>query len=233
MCDNCVLTYQSAEVNEKEIQETVSFSSTNPGEVVEAAPLDQVVTDRTIGADLKDFLSRPALIQTYTWLESGSSALPFYPWKAFFTNPQIQYKLHNYAFLRCKLKIKVMINASPFYYGALQLHYSPLEGLKGDNATSDAANGVLVPYSQRPCIYIYPQYNSGGEMELPFFYHKNWLSVNSATDMQNMGTLRFVPFTTLQSANGVTTSGVTVQVYAWAEDIELAVTTISLDSKIG
>jgi hypothetical protein len=65
-------------------------------------------------------------------------------------------------------------------------------------------------------------------MTLPFFLHKNWLDINTANEFRDMGQLDFSSFTTLRSANGVVGAGVTVQVYAWAENVELSGSTLSL-----
>nr|WPR18038.1 MAG: capsid protein [Crogonang virus 13] len=85
----------------------------------------------------------------------------------------------------------------------------------------------MLLYSQRPKCWVFPQTNQGGEMELPFFYHKNWLSLSSAQDAKDMGVITPVLFAALTSCNGVTGTSVVVNVYAWAEEVKLHGPTMS------
>jgi hypothetical protein len=181
-----------------------------------------------ISPDLGEYLSRPVAIYNFTWNESDTVpnySHAFNPWYLFFNTPYIRNKLNNFAFLRCNLKIKVMINASPFYYGALMVNYLPMQGYSTDSTLADSTGGELIPISQRPHVWVYPQKNEGAEMTLPFFYPRNWLATSS-NDLVYMGIIYLIPYTLLQSANGATGTGVTVNVYAWAEDVELSGPTI-------
>jgi len=109
--------------------------------------------------------------------------------------------------------------------------YQPLQNLAPGSWTSivnDAGTGYFIPYSQRPHLWIYPANNSAGEMTLPFFLNKNWLSLQKSSDFTNMGALTFLNYTALASANGATGTGVTVQVYAWAENVRIAGPSVGL-----
>lgn len=145
-----------------------------------------------------------------------------------FYGHSVKYKLNNFAFIQCTLKLKIMINASPFYYGSMGAFYQPLPNFTPSTIISSASTQSFIPRSQRPCVWLNPQHNEGAVMSLPFFWLKNWLNAQSAGDMTNMGTLDFVNYTTLQSANGVTGTGVSVSVYAWAEDVKLSGPSIGL-----
>jgi hypothetical protein len=185
---------------------------------------DYEVQDVVTSASLAQFLSRPVRISSITWNESDAvgTTTTLSPWNLFFNNPAIKYKLNNYSFLRCSLKVKVIINASPFYFGAMRVCYQPLPAFKKTTIQTNAAVNQLIPYSQQPGIWISPQHSEGGEMTLPFFYQKNFLRIQVAQDFTDMGTLRLITYTGLASANGVTGQGVSVQVYAWAEDVVIA-----------
>lgn len=187
-------------------------------------------TETTTNVDLGDFLSRPVRIGTFTWAESDvfNTKRTFNPWKLFFSDPVIANKLANYAFLTCDMKIKVVINASPFYYGAMLCSYQPLTNLTPSTISTLDTSTDYVLYSQRPHFWIYPSSNTGGEMTLPFFLHKNFLQIQLSSDFDNMGTLTLSNLTTLQSANGATGTGVTVQIYAWAEKVKLSGPSIGL-----
>lgn len=213
-------------------EENVVFMDESGGESCTFNKVNDSATfiDSTPTVGLENFLSRPVLIKTRTWLESDVAGVidSFNPWYLYFSKAAISRKLDNYAFLSCNLHIKVIINASPFYYGSMIMNYQPLAGVINGNIRSDASLHHLIPHSQRPHIWLYPQLNQGGDMVLPFFYHKNWLHATSAADLQNMGSLALIPYTTLQSANGAVGTGVTVQVYAWAENVKVMGPTIDL-----
>jgi hypothetical protein len=210
----------------------MDFLDENTGvEVGYAARMDAVtLLDHTpVRADLGTFLERPVRIATFTWAETDAvpTIRSFAPWQLFFNDARIKYKLNNYSFIQCDLKVKVMINASPFYYGAMIMSYQPLPILTPSTIQS-GSNNVLLPYSQRPHAWIYPQANEGCDMTLPFFYNKNWLRIQHSSDFSAMGLLSFINYTQLASANGVTGQGVTVQVYAWAENVRVAGPSVGL-----
>jgi hypothetical protein len=215
------------------IQEIVQFLDENAGhETGFKSVMDSVTeADEAItNADLSNYLARPVRIFTYTWNESDAIGTQndIQPWRLFFQDAAIKRKLDNYAFIQCDLKIKVLVNASPFYYGATMMSYQPLPALTPSTIVNDTGTRYFIPYSQRPHAWIYPSANEGCEMTLPFFLNYNWLRVQTLTDFTNMGTLSFQNFTVLDSANGVTGAGVTVQVYAWAENVRVSGPSVSL-----
>jgi hypothetical protein len=145
--------------------------------------------DQTANATLTEFLSRPVRIASFTWLESDAinTQRTYNPWNLFFNDTRIKYKLNNFAFMQCTLKVKVLINASPFYYGAMIGTYLPNPGLTPSTILNGSTpNNALIPYSQRPHMWILPAENKADTMELPFLYHKNWLNIQSAADLTNM-----------------------------------------------
>lgn len=220
-------------VTEVLTQETVTFEDAAPGIVETMAPgnTELAMEDQVASADLADFLARPVKIATITWNEStaaGTTLLSMLPWQRFFNETRIKFKLNNFAFMRAKLKVKVMVNASPFYYGLAGAFYQPLPTFTPSTITNDGSNRYLIPLSQRPHVWISPQDNEAGVLELPFFNQKNWLDITRSADFAEMGRLEFTTFTDLDSANGVTGTGVTIQVYAWAEDVHLSGATLSL-----
>jgi len=191
--------------------------------------------DSSTNSSLADFLSRPVSIFNDTWTEALVYSNSLQPWHLFFNNAAIKKKLDNYYMLRCNLKIKLVINASPFYYGMLQTSYQPLSDGAGNGYDPCPLNGggTLLPIeymgkSQRPHFYSYPQTCQGGEMTLPFFYNKQWLDVTVANDLKEMGYLSLFSLTTLKNANGVSGDAISIQIYAWAEDVELAGPTCDL-----
>lgn len=207
-------------------EQTTTFIDNEGGVFVDAPTSDNVVAlvDGTEDISLGSFLGRPTKIDTTTWSTADVNSVKqsIFPWLAFLNDTRIKKKIDNYAFLRGKLHIKVVVNGTPFQFGAMRLCYSPLQGLVSNKIRAGVAfQNQLTPYSQVPGFYIYPQANAGGEMVLPFFYHKNWLDITSNVDTQRMGRLDYVIFAPLGVAVTGGTSSVTIQTYAWMSDVHL------------
>lgn len=213
-------------------RQTVTFLDTNPGDHagIERSIDSSMTADQTPNADLREFFSRPVRIASFTWLESDpvGTSHTFDPWNLYFTDQRVKYKLNNFAFIQAELEIKILVNASPFYYGQMLCAYQPLPGLTPSTITNDTGTRYFIPYSQRPHVWLEPTGNKGGSLTLPFFYHKNWLNAQSAQDMADMGQLTFLNYTTLASANGVAGSGVTVSVFASAKNVRLSGPSVGL-----
>lgn len=210
-------------------QENVEFIDESVGEIMYSESLadNSYLNSMVPGADLAKFLSRPLPIQDFEWEIGTDPTFDFRPWHDYFIDARVVKKLDNYAFLSCSLKVKFVVNASPFLYGCAYASYQPLYTIN-PHTLSGVDEMDLPRLSQRPHIKILPQDCAGGEMQLPFFYHKDWLRVTRAADFTNMGRIEFREFVPLLSANGGTTSTVSVTVYAWAEDVKLAGPTIGL-----
>lgn len=206
----------------EEQQENITFGDTQP------APAEVVrsITDPTRFmrddeiAHLGQYLSRPVLINTWTWTQADSGLLKngFNPWSLFFNDSHIKSKLNNFARLQCSLRLKFVLNASPFYYGLLKVNYDPLKSVR-------QANGDQVTYSQLPGPYITPQDMSSVEMRLPFFWPRDYLNICSQEDFNSVGYVSYSIFSPLQSANAVVAGQITISCYAWAEDVHLAAPT--------
>jgi len=218
--------------------QTVTFIDNEGGVCVEAPTSDNSVAlvDHTDDLSLGTFLARPTLIDTTTWSTSDILQVKttLKPWYLFLNNTLIKKKIDNYAFLRGQLHIKIVVNGTPFQYGCLRASYSPLLGFVADKITTASPfNPTLIPYSQQPGFYIYPQANAGGEMVLPFFLHKNWLDITSAAEVQNMGTLNYVIYAPLGVAVTGGSTSVTLRTYAWMTDVHLMGSTTSLALQAG
>jgi hypothetical protein len=215
----------SSEANETKPEVTVSqtaeFVDANVGEILSFKTLekDVKVVDAQHDLGLAEFLSRPTLISTSTWTPSNFTNASVNPWYAYLNNAAIKSRIANFAYFRGDLHIKVVVNCSPFYYGAVLCYYTPASGFGNFNLASTTVDYVTT--SQRPHIWIYPQTSSGGEMTVPFIYHKNFVELGSATNVQGLGSLSYKLFTALISANGATSNGCTIQTYAWMENVTL------------
>lgn len=176
-------------------------------------------------ADLGDYLSRPVRIVSEPWVEGVTLATNFNPWFLFFNNIYIKKKLDNFSRIRCDLHLKFVINSSPFYYGCVRAAWRPMHFPVGVN-TADPENRI--PLSQAPGVYLEPSRMSTAEMVLPFLWTGAWLDIGIADQFQGMGQMEFFEFAPLQSANGVSGSGITITVYAWATNVKLSGPTTGL-----
>lgn len=199
--------------------------------------LSSMQLDSSPNIALGDFFERPVLIKTYTWAEGLAFSQTFSPWYEYFNNVAVKKKLDYYYLIRCNLNLKFVINASPFYYSCIMVTYRPLSNaVTFDSFEPCAVNGgigleaqQLLGRSQRPRVMLYPQNSQGGCMKLPFFWPKNWLNANVAKDFISMGTINMDSlFFVLENANNVLGTGCTIQVYAWADSVELAGPTVGL-----
>lgn len=171
-------------------------------------------------AELSKFLTRPVLIKSYTWTEGGTVYDNFSPWLSYLEQPVIKNKLQNYYVGRMNLHLKIMMNASPFYYGAALAAYRPCTGLAP--AVLDPTDSThIIGLSQRPHVWIYPQTSQGGEMTLPFIYHFDAVDLTSAAEVSNLGDLTLKTLTLLQNANSVISGDASIRIYAYASDIQL------------
>jgi hypothetical protein len=186
--------------------------------------------DATVGSDISDFFSRPVRIDTRSWLESdvpGVLGAAINPWSLWATNTYVKNKLNNYAFFRGNLHVKIVINASPFYYGMVQVSYLPRQTDKPTTVVVDTGLRYLIPFSQRPRLVLDPQRGEAGELVAPFIYTKNFLDCTTAADFAAMGVLDYLVYSQLQSANGVSGTGITITTYAWATEVTLSGPTVA------
>jgi hypothetical protein len=174
---------------------------------------------------LGEYLTRPVLIDQFTWNESDVFTLTphtVFPWFEYFDNAYIKSKLANFSRIHCNLKLTFRFNASPFYYGAMRVSYDVMNSHKFDPLSTED----IIPLSQTPGVLLEPQACSSAELLLPFIWPHSWLNTNIANQFSNMGALIFEPFAQLQSANGVTGTGITISTYAEACDVEITGPTV-------
>ena len=168
---------------------------------------------------LQDFFSRPIKIASISWDIASTAGTNLNPWALFFENPRVINRISNHKLLKATLKVKVVLNGNAFYYGRALVFYQPLPGL---DQTTDIDSGNfddMVEASQMPHIWLNPTTSQGGEMILPFFTPLNMLDIPNQ-DWRSMGSLRVGRVVPLAHANGAT-SGITISIFAWAEDVAL------------
>jgi len=174
----------------------------------------------TSDSSLGEFLKRPIRADAREWAVGQPLDYFIKPWQVFQSNPTVADKLGNYELLRYKLNMKIVISGTGFHYGRAIVAYNPMSGfddLSADHA--DLEDAHIVGFSQKPHIWLNPSTNEGGEMEMPFFWKDNYLSLSNG-DAALMGQLNVKSIGNLLHANGGT-DPVTVTMYLWATDIVL------------
>jgi hypothetical protein len=207
------------------LQETTVFKNEPAGEKVSlVARATKNAGNMDMTQDLGRYLSRPRKIHSYIWTENSGNGLKstFYPWQSFFDDANMSAKLRGFSLLRCNLKLKFLVNGSPFYYGSMLAAYTPMSGWRADTALTANVNVALVGNSQKPHVWIENQNMSTAEMELPFLYPYPYLDITTSQRLQDFGNVDLYQYVPLLSANGVTGNAIDIQVYAWAEDVMLS-----------
>lgn len=174
---------------------------------------------------LGNFLERPIRQSAQTWLVGQPFYYKFNPWTAFCDNEFVKAKISNYELLRMKLHVKIIISGTKFHYGRAMASYNPYT--VGDEVTVDR-NFIpqdLIQASQKPHIFLNPTKNTGGQLDLPFFYPKNFMSIPKG-DSFEMGEITISSFGNLLHAN-LGTDPVTITTYIWADDVTLTMPTSS------
>lgn len=177
----------------------------------------------TDDATLDHFFSRPLKIHEEEWGTGTSLFFNIDPWTLYMENPRVINRITTYNLLRASLRLKLVINGNGFQYGRAIASYLPLSAF--DNLSSNVA---LVPQdivqaSQQPHIFLNPTTSTGGEMKLPFFFHKNYMQI-ADSDWSELGELTVRSINELKHANGAADK-VTISVFAWIEDVSMNVLT--------
>lgn len=199
------------------------------------------------GAALATFLSRPVEIFRNTWAVGAVTPFlnVFNPWELFLANPKVLNKLQTFKLLHGTLKIKIVINGSPFHYGRAVAGVRPT---RFDNNTSQvdptttqlsthfftdygvpgakSMRSGLTLYSSRPLVFIDPTTNQPNHIDWPFFAATNWIDLQDPDSTDRMGRIEYWELTQLRHANNGT-DPVTVSFFAWMEDVTLTGLTIA------
>jgi hypothetical protein len=220
---------------DEESLEVTKFNDEDNSDVIDISTyMDSVaLADYTPAVNLNEFLKRPIRINTFTWTNAtvvGSNRV-FYPWMMFLNNPAVKKKIDNYSYLRCTLHLKFVVDASPFTYGAMAAVYTPVHAYTESLITNSGLDDHLMPESQKPHIWLFPDSCQGGEMHLPFFLHKNYIELGLINEAINMGRIDLIPFTELRSCNGVAVQTIPIHVYAWADNISLSGPSVTLSAQ--
>jgi hypothetical protein len=177
-------------------------------------------------AKLENFLSRPIRTRSYSWAVGTNIFEKFNPWTDFLDNPRVINRLANFNRLRCKLKVRILLNGNGFHYGRAIASYTPL--IQFDTLTKDRLffQNDIVGASQRPHVYLDPSTNQGGTLTLPFVWYMNALNIPDR-DWKSMGDIIIHGINPLRHANNADDE-VIVSVFVWAEEVSMTIPTSSV-----
>jgi hypothetical protein len=206
--------------------ENVDFESTTVDnhEHVGGTVMDSFEQILETDVDHADFFRRPIKIAEYEWSTSVTLGARFNPWTLFYRNKRVANRIANFNLLRSKLCVKFVINGTPFHYGRMLVSYNPLHTLDDITVTRTLLTVDAVAATQRPHVFLDPMEGQGAEMCLPFFHYKPALLIPSGVDIEGMGEIDMLQLNPLKTANGGT-STINIAVFAWAEDVKLAIPT--------
>lgn len=228
---------------EKVTEQTVTFiSGTSQYSTEVGVGLEGYADGAVDTVPISQFLERPIKIDDYTWTVNTSFTTGGKPflidiWTLWQSNPAVKAKLENYAFLRCKLHVKIVPSCTPFQYGKLMVNYVPYAAdnemfdnmrniIFGSVAASDEA---FYQYMSTYPIsgYIDAAQNNTLELEIPFVYHKNYLPIagDPTTAKVSLGSLSMVDLNVLSRANTTASTTANLALFVWATDIQLQVPT--------
>lgn len=198
------------------------FMDAHPGYIDERQGGTDIL--RTAAEDtsvnLNDFFKRPIKISEFTWSINATFFQTINPWQSFFENPRVINRLTNFKNLKAELHVKIVVNGTSLHFGKLIASYQPLHSLDARTKMRSGNIFDIVEASQRPHIYINPTTSQGGTLCLPFFTPYNLLDIPTG-QWRDMGLIHISSLANLKHANGAT-SGVTISVFAWAENVVLS-----------
>jgi len=169
--------------------------------------------------DIKNFLSRPIIIQTGLWSSSTAAETQLYTAnfpEALISNSMYQDKLRGFVGLRATLVIKVQVNSQPFQQGRLMLQYFPYAQYMANRV--DLVNSTLQGRSGCPRTDL--DLSVGTEVEMRIPYVSPHVYYNLITGQGSFGAIYLVVYSQLRDQVSGTGS-IEYTVWAHLEDVDI------------
>lgn len=213
-----------------------------------AVPFRDSTYERQIqtGDELADFFKRPVEIYAFTWdVGIPYTNLAIFPWQLYMSDTAVLAKLDTFKLVHATLKIKILVNGTPFHYGRIFVGVYPSEYTNNTSALLPDTTTLVTNYrneyntgtmnyqanrtmfSSRPHVLINPGKNDPALISWPFFAATDWADVISRNDWARLGQLEIWELNPLAHSNGGNTE-VRVSFIAWLEDVEVAGITTAL-----
>jgi hypothetical protein len=175
--------------------------------------------------DIVSILGRPTIVYTGEFNNLFTSATINFPDAIFLSSLNVRKKLDFFTYFRANVKVKIVLNCTPFISGKYWVFFAPFDTISNRAATLTNLSGC----TGYPGVEIDLAASAPIEIKIPYcspLSHYNLLDTHST-----MGSLYIVPITAAASGTSPLTVGVPFTVFAWFEDVELAAPT-SLPMKV-
>jgi len=169
--------------------------------------------------DIHSILNRPVKVHEGEFNSTFANVSLKFPDVILQNSTNVVKKLDYFTFFRANVKIRLIFNATPFMSGKYWMFFAPFDVVSNRGAML----GNLANVTGFPGVEIDIASNAPVEIKMPYcspLSHFNLLDAHS-----NMGELYLVPLNTIQSGVSPLSVGATFTIFAWFEDIELAMPT--------
>nr|ULF99842.1 MAG: hypothetical protein 2 [Cripavirus sp.] len=168
---------------------------------------------------IRDFLSRPIIVQTGLWNSTDITETQLYTAnfpESLISNTMYQEKLRGFVGLRATLVIKVQVNSQPFQQGRLMLQYYPYAQYMPNRVT--LVNSTLQGRSGCPRTDL--DLSVGTEVEMRIPYVSPHVYYNLITGQGSFGAIYLVVYSQLRDQL-TGTGAVEYTVWAHLEDVDI------------
>lgn len=181
---------------------------------------------------IKDFLAKPALVDSVQWNTAVASGSPIFTGKniADFLKPVTGIsewldKIVGFNLIRGTFVLRIEMNASPFQAGMGLLHYIPYYQniLVTDPKFAKRNNALLITKMQHPHILVDVR-DTTAEFRIPYIAPTTYCDIADtkfANPQYDWGTIFFDCVSPIVTGTSVTQDYVEFQVYAYWENIDL------------
>nr|APG76763.1 hypothetical protein 2 [Beihai picorna-like virus 70] len=169
--------------------------------------------------DIHAILRRPVKVLEGEFNNAFTTVSLKFPDVIFQNSANVVKKLDYFTFFRANVKIRLVFNATPFMSGKYWLFFAPFD----DVSNRGAMLNNLPNATGFPGVEIDVGSNAPVEIKMPYcspLSHFNLIDSHS-----NMGEMYIVPINPIQSGTSPLTVGANFTIFAWFEDIELAMPT--------
>lgn len=171
--------------------------------------------------EIATYLSRPVKMPVFNTATAG---LVYNPWVSFLTDTGVAHKIAGFARLRGTLCLRFVVCTSQFYRGRMYISYSA--------GRTDLGSRTAV--TVLPHVVI-----DGGEavdkvMRIPFHFPDDYINLDLGVSTYfTTNVARLIPFMCYGTTNVSTgtVTGYDIQTFAWMEDVELKILTLTSQGK--
>lgn len=169
--------------------------------------------------DIHAILKRPVNVMNGEFNTTFTNVTLKFPDVIFQKSTNVVSKLNYFTYFRANVKIRLVFNATPFMSGKYWMFFAPFDAV----SNRAARLGSLPNNTGYPGVEIDLGSNAPVEIKIPYcapLSHYNLLDTHS-----NMGEMYIVPINPVQTGVSPVVNGATFTIFAWFEDIELAMPT--------